>query len=1149
MSKLTKLQLACVALMAICCGFAANAFNASSYANASRLATGYWVKFTISESGMYEITYDELRDMGFNNPAKVKVFGSGGSRINEVLNGQAPDDLIRVPILRMDDKICFYARGPIAYSITDPSTTPHFTRVFNPYSQVGHYFLSEDTYADTKPNKKPTVTVTNYQDRPYSLNYFHHEKELLSVTNSGKDLLGEDFSNGHLLVDYYLPGLVDSTIVLQTMLAANASALTYANAILYSDGGVDSTNFMTTQARINVPAQNVLYNYASPYGQMKLTHPSEHGQFEPYLKCTSEDVTYTLCMLDWFILTYKRENIITEGNDGQLLMGYGTTRGNERFQLPNAPSSLVVWNINNPSYPMEMPLGTYNDETGEGIYFCTSSATSSMYMAFDPSQTLKKIGDYETVENQNLHGMAVPELLIITDKSMMAQGQRIADLHTAIDGIDVAVVDQEKVFNEFSSGTRDAMAYRLLCKMLYDRDSNKFKHLLLLGTGNHDNRELLGKHEGQLLTYQSDCSNYEDFSFTSDDFFGFLADNSGSSITGDQLTIGVGRITSADANEADSDIDKLVEYYANPDYGVWRNNTLVISDAPDQGMHMFQGEGYKNMIDNDLGTGMHVQTIHNSMYPRSTDQPTVAINRKTATEAKQLLNNTLKDGVYFATYVGHAGPGSITRGNKLWTTGDVARCNFRHLPIMSTACCDVAHYDGDTRGIAELMFHKRDGGAIALLTSSRMVYASDNDRLNKFFLTALFSNASTGQMTTLGEAYKQSKLGFTTSNTNKMSFFLLGDPAIRVNYPVSLFNITQVNGTNMSNSSAVAEISPLMKFQVQAQVLDGEGNLDTSFNGDATVTLYDKEDVFTTLTFNVNSNPVTRDIMFNRAKLAEVDGRVVNGVFNAYVIVPSKVLATNEKVELRVYAHKDNTSAMVNGFTRNITMLPYDESVAITDTQAPVITSMYVNDQTVFAEGDAVGAISILYISATDDQGINLQAYSGDKDMKLVLGDGKQSFSDISSYINVSDEGKTVNIEFPLSNLTEGLHTLTYTVYDLLGNSATQTITFLVGQSGTATLKADKLPAFLDGEVNFDLETSFTSRPEVIVRVTDATGKLVWKTTTNSFPVAWNMTDMNGNKVPAGLYRYFGTYHDGSNFGGTPISKLIVLDALKTSGN
>ena len=106
----------------------------------------------------------------------------------------------------------------------------------------------------------------------------------------------------------------------------------------------------------------------------------------------------------------------------------------------------------------------------------------------------------------------------------------------------------------------------------------------------------------------------------------------------------------------------------------------------------------------------------------------------------------------------------------------------------------------------------------------------------------------------------------------------------------------------------------------------------------------------------------------------------------------------------------------------------------------------------------------------------------------------------------------------------------------------------MVGQYGQVDLVADKLPALLDGEVNFDLDTDLARTPEVIVRVTDATGKLMWMTTSHNFPVTWDMKDMNGNKVPAGLYRYFGTYNDGANYGGTPINKLIVLDPVKTAG-
>ena len=1152
MSKLTKIQLACVAMVALFCAFTASAFNVSSYATTSKLATGKWVKIIIPESGVYEVTYDEMREMGFSNPSKVKIYGSGGYAINEVLNGQAPDDLVSVPIIRGNDKICFYGCGPIRYTISDSYAAPYYTRTFNPYSQVGCYFLTEDNSSDMHPMQRTPVVVSTFVDKPTSLDFCHHEKELASLTNSGKEMLGEDFSSGNILVDFDMPGIADSTIVVYTTLAANTENMCYANAIIHSGGEADTTSFPLSTSRINIAGGSyVIYNTASPHGAIKLKNPMEHGQFQPFLKATSDtiELSPSVAMLDLFIITYTHDNVIGDNVDNQFRMGYGATQGNERFMMPNASSDIVVWNINTPSNPIEMPLEEYDDESGQGIAFFTSRASTSLYVAFDPTKTLKKISSYEPVENQNLHGMAVPDMLIITDKMFMEQAQRIADLHATLDGIDVAVVDHEKIFNEFSSGTRDGMAYRLLCKMLYDRNSTKFKNLLLMGTGNHDNRELLGRHEGQLLTYQSACSNLEDnFNYTCDDFFGFLTDNSGASLDSDVLSIGVGRITSANVEEARSDVDKLIEYYANPDYGVWRNRTFVISDSPDKGLYMFQGEGYKNQIDNELGTGMHVTTAHNTQYPRSTTETNLNIEKRTATEAKQLISNTLKDGAYFVTYVGHAGPLNFSKYNFIWTVGDVANTNYRHLPIMATACCDVARYDGDSRGIAELMFHKRDGGAIAMLTSSRMVYASGNDLLNRYFISSLFSYEATGKMTTLGEAYMNAKRTFTTGNTNKLSFLLLGDPAMKVNYPISRFNITSVNGTDMTGS-ATTTIYPLMRFQVNAQVVDADGNLDTSFNGDATVTLYDKQDVFTSVTGTLNNQTIERDIYFNREKLAEVTGRVVNGQFTGYVIAPRKVQARNETVLLRVYAHKDNSDYMVNGFTTNIRMMGYDENQAITDTQNPVITSMFINDETSFADGAIIDGNSVLYITATDDQGINVQSNSGDVSMSLVLDNGRPSYGDITSYATLSDEGKQVAIEFPLNNLAEGLHTLTYTVYDMLGNSATRTITFMVGQSGTATLTADMLPAYVDGVVNFDLETDLSRTPEVVVRVTDATGNLVWMTTTNSFPVTWDMKDMNGNKVHGGLYRYFGTYHDGSNYGGTPIKKLIVLDALKRANN
>lgn len=1130
------------------CATTASAFNPSQYATRSKLATGKWVKVFIPESGIYEITYEELLQMGFTNPNNVKLYGAGGNRISEVLNTTSWDDLSRVPILRTANKICFYGNGPKSFAISNYSTTPHFTRTFNPYCDEGCYFLTEESGNDLVPSNK-SYNVTEYTDVSSCLSMFYHELDETTISSSGKEMLGEDFSGGDLFVDYYLPEICDSSVVVHTSLAVNASDVCYANAAIHSGGSIDTTVYSQSSSRIYNPSSDyIYYNYAAPYGMLKLTEPAERGQYEPILIFNTNEPTIVIARLDYFILTYTRNNIISDGEDGnQIFMGFANTTGNERFLLPGATSTTRVWNISNTRFPVNMTMDSYNDENGSGLSFFANSSHTSMFVAFDPAKTLKKITRFENVENQNLHGLATPDLLIITDQLFHEQAERLADVHRAIDGIDVLVVDQDKIFNEFSSGRRDAMAYRLFCKMFYDRNSEKFKNLLLFGPGSYDNRCIMGEHPGTLLTYQSDNSNYEDFSFTSDDFFGLLADNSGTNVSADVLSIGVGRITCENIEEAESDVDKFVEYYANPDYGVWRNNTMVVSDSPDNGLYMFQGEGYKQMIESDLNTGMHVTTVHNSQYPRSTTEPTVDIDRKTAVMGKRLMSNTLKDGAYYATYVGHAGPISFTKVNKMWTTSDVARTSYKHLPIMSTACCDVAHFDSDTRGIAESMFHKRDGGAIAMLTSSRMVFASDNDKLNTFFINEMFSYDRTGYMPTLGEAYMNSKRSFTTTNTNKMSFFLLGDPAIKVNYPISRFKITNLNHVDMTDSTAHVNLSPLMQFEIQAQVMDADGNLDTSFNGDATATLYDSESLFTTLNFSISGVSYNRDIYTNREKLTEVTGRVNNGIFTATMIVPRSPEAKNADVLLRVYAHKENTDYMVNGFNRNITMLPYDESQAITDNQNPVINTMFVNDELSFSNGAVVGTNAMLYITASDDMGINVQPNSMDYSMSLVLDDGKNSYSDIASFASVADGNKVVNIELPLKNLGEGLHTLTYTVYDMVGNSATRTITFMVGQNTGITLTADALPAFLNRDVHFDLASEMTRMPDVTLRVTDATGKLVWKTTTTNPQVTWDFTGLDGNKVPAGLYRYFGTYNDGTNYGGTDIKRLIVLDALKTA--
>ena len=76
-----------------------------------------------------------------------------------------------------------------------------------------------------------------------------------------------------------------------------------------------------------------------------------------------------------------------------------------------------------------------------------------------------KLEFIEKVPNQNLHGLTTPDMVILTPKEYISYAQSIARLHNENDGMEVAVIDHETVFNEFSSGTPDATAYRRLMKM------------------------------------------------------------------------------------------------------------------------------------------------------------------------------------------------------------------------------------------------------------------------------------------------------------------------------------------------------------------------------------------------------------------------------------------------------------------------------------------------------------------------------------------------------------------------------------------------------------------------------------------------------------------------------------------------------------
>lgn len=1111
------------------------AFSSANYTRTSKLASGKWVKIEIPESGIYQLTFNELAQMGFSNPQNVRIYGLGGYPISETLDGSQIDDLQQVPVKIYDNKICFYACGAVKFTMSTPTGTPHYTREFNSYSSNGYYFITDNDGTSLLEPATNNGTTTATVTRAQSFDYWHHEQDLISPGESGKDMMGEDLVGGVIDVPYSIPDLcTDSMVVVNICAGAKVTAASY----IYGKLNGNTLNFQNIAAKIYAPANSfVYYNYASPY----VGYTPAEGEQVPTegninVNISSNSGIVSSAWLDYITITYLHNNTLEGAANNQLRLGLNKLTKQDRITFAEANTDIQMWDINDPQNPTICVMST--DDDGVLGFAPNLAANMRQYIAFDPTKDLKSISNFYDVENQNIHGLSDPNMIIVTCEELMPQAERVAQMHRNNDNMVVHVIDQQKIFNEFSSGTPDAMGIRLMCKMFYDRNKNKFKHLLMFGAGNYDNRQLHAKRECTILTYEANISNDEEYSYVCDDFFGMLDDNSGIELAKDYLRLGVGRIPSASLQEAESDINKLLDYVNNPDYGPWRNDVLLTADDYDNGLHAFQTEGINNIIVDELATGMMNNKVYVSQFPNDATG--------FAFEARKELTSKLKDGQYFMTYVGHSNPNFMTYEVKLWGADQCSSVEYPHLPIITTATCNVARYDCNHRGLAEIMFHKQGGGAIALVTSARSVYATDNDALNQAFVRAMFCYNTKGYMPTIGEAYMLCKQSFGNKiNNNKMSFYLLGDPAMKINYPKPLFKITKINGTDVGtaaiNSGAMQEVT------IEAKVYNPDGTtVNTSFNGDATLSIYDLKKKETSITVRVERVDVTRDIYFPQDLLTRVNGRVVNGVFTATAVIPRYILSTGSYGSVKVYAHRDDSQEMVNGSFDLLRLNSYNENnpLTVNDNMPPVIEAMYFNDEQSFNNGDIIPKGSTLYIRASDDYSFNNQSMAMGNSMSLQLDGGKTTYPFVTSFTTLEDNGKALSIEFPM-DLTEGRHTLQYTVYDAAGNKATETISFLVGNESNLELTVDEEPAMT--EATFNVVSTLPTTPDVTIKVLDNVGNLVWSTTTANFPYTWDLTDSNGNRLSAGVYKFFGTYKGNNTYGGTEIGHIIIIDPYRSN--
>ena len=358
------------------------------------------------------------------------------------------------------------------------------------------------------------------------------------------------------------------------------------------------------------------------------------------------------------------------------------------------------------------------------------------------------------IENQNLSAISDIDFIIITSEELLSEAQRLADFHIQQDGLLVEVITDTEIFNEFSSGKQDISSIRDYCKYLYDLSDPMFKYLLIIGDASYDPLNRITNNTNFVPSYQSANSVSPTQSYITDDFFGLLDDTEGN-FANDLVDIGIGRFPIQTLSEANNMVDKVKNYNGKMAFGDWRNKVTFVADdgdANDGNTHMWQADSLANIVADNYNN-INIKKIYLDAF---TQESTPGGPR--SADAQKTITESVEKGSLLINYSGHGGELGWTK-ERILEVGQINKWeNENNLPLFVTATCEFSRFDDPDRTSAgEYAFLNKNGGAIALLSTTRLVYSSPNYFLNKQFVKVLFEKEN-GELPRLGDLFRQTKV-------------------------------------------------------------------------------------------------------------------------------------------------------------------------------------------------------------------------------------------------------------------------------------------------------------------------------------------------------------------------------------------------------
>lgn len=992
-----------------------------SYAERSVLADGHWVKIRVSESGVCRMSFSELRSAGLE-PSQVRVFGYGGAQKEQDFSKRNIDDLPQVPVYVGEDYILFYVQGPISWTYNGS----RFAHTRNTYSDFGYYLLSDDAGA-MLPFPEAEAVSGSPTDVTYYSYYQVQDKDSVNlidrtgVSGGGRTFYGEQFAAGQT-----------RTFTFSTPYANGD------NSSVYIDMAANAATTSTVKAQLNNTSSKSIYISSIPdhytfgvAGTISMNGASEEQNQRVTMQFVNSNAG-ALAWLNYIEITTPSELVMTGSYMGIRSLVNRNTTNPVRFLLRNTTASTQIWDVTDLAAIQRMPTTMVDDQLA---WVGTQADGVHEYIAVNTDGT--KFVQAEVVgkvKNQNLHALSNIDYIIICPEGYEDVSEDLAKAHEAKQAITYAIVTDQQVYNEFSSGTPDATAYRWLMKMLYDRAKNGIgqqpRWLLLMGHGTFDNRKLL-RNSGTslLLTYQSKNSVNEIKAYATDDYFAYLDDNEGAIDTQGRMDIGVGRLPVESLDEARTTVDKLIQYIRNEQTGKWKNQLVYLADDGENGTHTETAEKSAELV-RIKNPDFIVHKIFLDAYPQE-----VNASGESYPLAKNRVLNLLKNGVLFFDYSGHGGYNAITNESIL-NLKDIAGMTNKNQAFWLFATCNFAQCDAGKRSAAETAVLNPKGGAIGILAATRTVYAPQNTNLNRSVCDTLFGHSDVFHYDmTLGEAISIGK-NLLGSDENKLAYVLLGDPCMRLNYPTD-YHVETLTEMDTLNALSVQH--------VEGRIIDEDLNTVSDFNGKVDITIYDKMQSIPTRD-NDNAGGDPRVVAYNDYPNTIFSGAtdVKDGLFNYTFMVPKDIRYNFDNGRIVYYAVTSDSleTAEAVGHFEQFIIGGSGSTVAI-DTIGPEM-EIYLNSPA-FRNGDKTYATPRFFANLYDENGINTAGAGIGHDLMLIIDDDPKMIYSLNEYFTAANNSyQAGQVSYLMEELANGPHSLTFRAWDLLNNSTTKSLNFIV---------------------------------------------------------------------------------------------------------